>query len=726
MPSKKIPVCCRCNRDGICKKCSCSKSGAYCIECLPSKLGRCQNRPPSPKSQHISADQPIQPTSVCTTAYQSSCSVSVCTTVDQPVLSTNACNTVNQSILSTTINDCITIDQPVLPISECTTLDQPVLPISECTTLDQPVLPISECTTLDQPVLPISECTTVDHPVSPIKECTTVDQPVSPISECTTVDQPVLLISECTTLDQPVSLISECTTIDQPLLIINECTTLDQPVSLISECTTVDQPVLHVSECSTVDQSTLSANACTTVNQPVYSISACTTADHPVDTINDHIIITQTPISSDSSVNPLPPYPPLPQPSFTWNDINGADFVHTINSCYAEVVHWRRNLFKIPSGQAGKEFVKELSHLFLNYAESTALECVAMKAAFALPALILQKPHCRSKARKHAECLTRRLDLWRNGKIPSLIAEGRSIQSHLSKSRQQNAISEDKARLFANLMKEGKLKAAQRILSKEATGKPLDLSHEVKENLIKKHPPRQPPLPEAITPRINTTENFHPIIFDQIDGKLILDSALKSDGAAGPSGFDAAAWKRLCSSFGSYSVDLCNAIAMVTKNVCTTYVDPEGIEALVAGRLIALDKCPGVRPIGIGETVRRIMGRAILSILKEDIKKAVGPIQLCAGQEAGCEAAIHAIHKIFDDSTTDAVMLVDATNAFNALNREVALRNIHTSCPALATILTNTYRHDIPLFIGGETIMSQEGTTPFSYANVCPCCDTTY
>ena len=357
----------------------------------------------------------------------------------------------------------------------------------------------------------------------------------SPISECTTVDQPVLPISDCTTGDQPV-------------LLISECTTVDEPVSPISECTTVDEPVLHVSECSTVDQSTLSANACTTVNQPVCSISACTTADHPVYTINDHTTITQTPISCNSSVNPLPSYPPLPQPSFTWNDINGADFVHTINSCYAEVVHWRRNLFKIPSGQAGKEFVKELSHLFLNYAESTPLECVAMKAAFAFPALVLQKPHQRSKAREYAECLTWRLDLWRKGEIPSLIAKGRSIQSHLSKSRQQNAMSEDKAkaRLFANLLKEGKLKAAQRLLSKEATGKPLDLSHEVKENLIKKYPPRQPPLPEAITPRINTTENFHPIIFDQIDGKLILDSALKSDGADGPSGLDAAAWKRLC------------------------------------------------------------------------------------------------------------------------------------------------------------------------------------
>jgi len=39
---------------------------------------------------------------------------------------------------------------------------------------------------------------------------------------------------------------------------------------------------------------------------------------------------------------------------------------------------------------------------------------------------------------------------------------------------------------------------------------------------------------------------------------------------------------------------------MVAKRLCTSYVDPGGIDALVAGRLIALNKCPGVRPIGAG------------------------------------------------------------------------------------------------------------------------------
>ena len=50
-------------------------------------------------------------------------------------------------------------------------------------------------------------------------------------------------------------------------------------------------------------------------------------------------------------------------------------------------------------------------------------------------------------------------------------------------------------------------------------------------------------------------------------------------------------------------------------------------------------------------------------------------------------------------------------NAFNSLNRKVALLNIHQLCPSLATILTNTYRENTSLFIDGETLFSQEGTT---------------
>ena len=113
----------------------------------------------------------------------------------------------------------------------------------------------------------------------------------------------------------------------------------------------------------------------------------------------------------------------------------------------------------------------------------------------------------------------------------------------------------------------------------------------------------------------------------------------------------------------------------------------------------------------IGETIRRINSRAIAHLLKEDIKEAAGPLQLCAGHVSGCEAAIHAMNDFLLDSPNDAVVLVDATNVFNNLNREIALRNISVLCPSLATILINIYQSDVQMFISSETILSQEGTT---------------
>ena len=54
--------------------------------------------------------------------------------------------------------------------------------------------------------------------------------------------------------------------------------------------------------------------------------------------------------------------------------------------------------------------------------------------------------------------------------------------------------------------------------------------------------------------------------------------------------------------------------------------------------------------------------------LKIDIEKSVGGLQMCGGQQAGVEAAIHAMHDICNRDDCEAMLLVDATNAFNSLN----------------------------------------------------------
>ena len=75
----------------------------------------------------------------------------------------------------------------------------------------------------------------------------------------------------------------------------------------------------------------------------------------------------------------------------------------------------------------------------------------------------------------------------------------------------------------------------------------------------------------------------------------------------------------------------------------------------------------------------------MLAEIKPDLIECAGSLQLCAGQKAGCEAAAHAMREIYQEAETDGVLLIDASNAFNSLNREAMLHNIRYLCPELAT-----------------------------------------
>ena len=76
------------------------------------------------------------------------------------------------------------------------------------------------------------------------------------------------------------------------------------------------------------------------------------------------------------------------------------------------------------------------------------------------------------------------------------------------------------------------------------------------------------------------------------------------------------------------------------------------------------------------------------------------------------EAAIHATTMMLQSDDNDAVLLVDADNAFNRLNRQAALWNIQFICPAISTVIINIYRAPSRLFVfGGLELASQEGTT---------------
>ena len=228
-----------------------------------------------------------------------------------------------------------------------------------------------------------------------------------------------------------------------------------------------------------------------------------------------------------------------------------------------------------------------------------------------------------STVKNHISCLERRMTLWHRGDIESLLHECRTIQQHFSNS----------------IMFEGKVNATTRLLNSANVGTRLNLytvittngdRKTVRDILKEKHPSSHPCVPSAVidTPPPPAP---HPILYEKKNGPFIHSIALKINGAAGPSGLDASAWKRLLSSFKKYSQDLCEAIASLARRLCCSYVHLSGLTASTACRLIALDKSPGVRPIGIGEVLKRIVNQAIISISKSTVQQVTGALQLCSG-----------------------------------------------------------------------------------------------
>lgn len=306
----------------------------------------------------------------------------------------------------------------------------------------------------------------------------------------------------------------------------------------------------------------------------------------------------------------------------------------------------RKNCFRIPLRNVGKSFVSQLSRLYTAFATAPTLVCVALKATVVLPILVLQSPNRKSLFRETT------ITVWMNGDLESLVNEGRSIQLRVPRITGNQSDSCHVARTFANLMFKGKVHAALDLLSNNGRGGILHLDHivksarsddlSVKDILRNKHPPP-----------ILSWKGPH-----QIFTLLSRSTVLRTTGAAGPSGLDAYSWRRL----GLFT-SLCRAIAKVAKRLCSEYVDPDAVSSLMSCRLIALDKCPGVWPICIGDTARRIIAKAVIWIAKGDIQDAVGASQLCAGQISGCEAAVHSVQRSFLDGGCEGALLVDASNA---------------------------------------------------------------
>ena len=152
-------------------------------------------------------------------------------------------------------------------------------------------------------------------------------------------------------------------------------------------------------------------------------------------------------------------------------------------------------------------------------------------------------------------------------------------------------------------------------------------------------------------------------------------TARRISGSGGPSETDSQNLQGWLLRFGPISKRLLKAVADLTEWMGTEEIPWAAYRGLMAGRLVALDKCPGVRSVGIGEVWRRLVAKIVLVVAGEDATVACGTDQLCAGLSAGVEGGIRAAQVLRDSHSQEEEW------GFSSLTRQMfSMRSADNTC----------------------------------------------
>ena len=255
---------------------------------------------------------------------------------------------------------------------------------------------------------------------------------------------------------------------------------------------------------------------------------------------------------------------------------------------------------------------------------------------------------------------------------------------------------------------DGDVSGAVRILSSDLSMAPH--TPETLSALNSRHPPAPPAL--SLPPSPNTSSEPTMVITPEEIIKAIRSFGPSS--AAGPDHLKPQHLKELTTrKTGEAGTRLINALTAFI-NLLIAGAVPTIVQPLLYGaNLIALRKPGGgIRPIAVGNTVRRLAAKVISARLGQVIGEYLRPTQLGYGTNGGCEAAVHATRAFLGNSSPlfpRVVVKIDYKNAFNSIRRDVFLNIIRDRFPEMYSFVWQCYTTKSTLFWGESTLQSETG-----------------
>ena len=121
----------------------------------------------------------------------------------------------------------------------------------------------------------------------------------------------------------------------------------------------------------------------------------------------------------------------------------------------------------------------------------------------------------------------------------------------------------------------------------------------------------------------------------------------------------------------------------------------------------------GVRPIAVGEFLRRLIGKVVMRhSLVRKAAASLRPVQCGVGVSNACPLLAMTAQQWAGLGTAPApwcFLQIDLSNAFNSLSRGKLLMATAVRCPEMMPWMLTCYGAHSPLLCGSDTICSQTG-----------------
>ena len=316
---------------------------------------------------------------------------------------------------------------------------------------------------------------------------------------------------------------------------------------------------------------------------------------------------------------------------------------------WKRMVQLNQRHYSVPQGRVGQRFITALTAEFQGVRERRWNG----ERVVVFVVTVLRRTPTVTRARDIRSRLTQRLKLWADGCYSALVDDTESeARGGTARPSQDD---EAAARAFDAQVLSGHIRqAVRRLTSRDGGGVygPDDLCSKtgrpVLEVLHSKHPTLKDPAVGvengAFEPYDAAPDVVPLVIADEVVQKVASDIS----GSAGLCGVDSAMYRNWAFRFGVESQAFREEMAAWANWLANESPPYAAYRAFRAGRLVALDKCPGTRPVGIGEIFMRAWAKMGLVVAGSDATAACGDHNLCAGLPAGIEGAVHAVQRVWD------------------------------------------------------------------------------